>query len=86
MLSLLLRFNFTFACSYYCYYFLCIYFYDFVKPWPLGFRLALGTARFQAGALSKKVGVLASWSQLSKGGLHYPWDKSLSTGYRNWFS
>ena len=35
---------------------------DFVTTWPLqGFRLASGTARLQASAVSKKVGGLLSW-------------------------
>ena len=35
---------------------------DFVKTWPLqGFRQASGTARFQASAVSQKVGSLPSW-------------------------
>ena len=32
---------------------------DFVKTWPLGFRLAPGAARLQASPVSKKVGWLA---------------------------
>ena len=35
---------------------------DFVKTWPLGFRLAPGAAQLQASAVSKKVAVLPSWS------------------------
>ena len=32
---------------------------DFVKTWPLGFRLAPGAARLQVSPVSKKVGWLA---------------------------
>ena len=39
-----------------------IYLSDFVKTWPLGFRLAPGAARLQASPVSKKVGDLPSWS------------------------
>ena len=35
--------------------------FDFVKTWPLGFRLAPDAARLQASAVSKKVGALPSW-------------------------
>ena len=38
------------------------YLSDFVKTWPLGFRLAPGEARVQASPASKIVGGLASWS------------------------
>ena len=33
-----------------------IYLSDFVKTWPLGFRLASGAALLQASAVSKQVG------------------------------
>ena len=39
-----------------------IYLSDFVKTWPLGFRLAAGEARTQTSPASKKVGGFASWS------------------------
>ena len=35
---------------------------DFVKTWPLGFRLAPGAAQLLVSAVSKKVAVLPSWS------------------------
>ena len=41
------------------YIIICLF--DFVKTWPLGFRLAPDAARLQASALSKKVGALTSW-------------------------
>ena len=37
------------------------YMSDFVKKWPLGFRLAPVAAQLQANAVSKYVGVLPSW-------------------------
>ena len=39
-----------------------IYLPDFIKTWPLGFRLAPGKAQVQASPASKIVGGLASWS------------------------
>ena len=39
-----------------------IYLSDFVKTWPLGFRLAPSEARVQASPASKIVEGLASWS------------------------
>ena len=41
-----------------------VYLSDFVKTWPLGFRLASGIARLQASPAPKKVGGLTSWSVL----------------------
>ena len=38
------------------------YMSDFVKTWPMGFRLAPGTAWPQASPVCKKVGGLTSWS------------------------
>ena len=38
-----------------------IYLSDFVKTWPLGFRLAPGAARLQASPVPKNVGGLTSW-------------------------
>ena len=38
------------------------YLSDFVKTWRLGFRLAPSAAQLQASVVSKKVGVLPSWS------------------------
>ena len=35
---------------------------DFVKTWPLGFRLVLGVARLEASLVPKNVGHLMSWS------------------------
>ena len=40
---------------------LFLYLSDFVKMWPLGFRLAQGKAQLQATAVSKNVGGLPSW-------------------------
>ena len=39
-----------------------IYLSDFVKTWPLGFRLAPDKARLQASPVPKNVGGLPSWS------------------------
>ena len=39
-----------------------IYLSDFVKTWPLGFRLVPDEAQVQASPASKIVGGLASWS------------------------
>ena len=39
--------------------YICLF--DFVKTWPLGFRLAPDAARLQASAVSKKAGALTSW-------------------------
>ena len=41
--------------------YIIMYLFDFVKMWPLGFRLASDAARLQASAVSKKVGGLTSW-------------------------
>ena len=38
------------------------YLSDFVKTWPLGFRLTPGAARFQASLVPKNVRRLQSWS------------------------
>ena len=65
-------FSYVFLCflliSYLLPFFLCLlmfrlflYLSDFVKTWPLGFRLAQGKARLQATAVSKNVGGLPSW-------------------------
>ena len=43
-------------------YLVYIYLSDFVKTWPLGFRLAPGAARLQASPVSKNIGDLTSWS------------------------
>ena len=39
-----------------------IYLSEFVKTWPVGFRLAPGAAPLRASALYKRLGGLASWS------------------------
>ena len=39
-----------------------VYLSDFVKTWPLSFRLALGAARLQASPVPKNVRDLPSWS------------------------
>ena len=65
-------FSYVFLCflliSYLLPFFLCLlmfrlflYLSDFVKTWPLAFRLAQDKARLQATAVSKKVGRLPSW-------------------------
>ena len=61
-----------------------IYLSDFVKTWPLGFRLASGAARPQASPVPKNVGGLTSWSvqldspgtSLTVGGRIRPWGQN----------
>ena len=57
---------------------------DFVKTWPLGFRLAPGEARLQARPVPNNVGGLPSWSvqlhspgtALTVGGWIRPWSQN----------
>ena len=57
---------------------------DFVKTWPLGFRLAPGAARLQASPVPKNVGDLPSWSvqldspgtAIAVGGWIRPWGQN----------
>ena len=64
--------------------YICVVLCDFVKTWPLGFRLAPGAARLQASPVSKKVGGLPSWSvqlnspgtALTVGGWIPPWGQN----------
>ena len=61
-----------------------IYLSDFVKTWPLGFRLAPGVARLQASPVRKNVGGLTSCSvqldspgaALTVGGWIRPWGQN----------
>ena len=61
-----------------------VYLSDFVKTWPLGFRLAPGAARLQASPVPKNVGGLTSWSvqrdspetALKVGGWIRPWGQN----------
>ena len=61
-----------------------LYLSDFVKTWPLGFRLAPGAARLQASPVPKNVGGLTSWSvqldslgtALTVGGWIRPWGQN----------
>ena len=68
----------------YTYIYIYIYLSDFVKTWPLGFRLAPSAARFQASPVPKNVGRLLSWSvkldspgtALTVGGWIRPWGQN----------
>ena len=59
---------------------------DFVKTWPLGYRLVLGIARLQASLVYKKVGGLPSWSaQLNSPGTALTVGGWIRSGGQNWW-